>query len=58
MQPRRYNSCAEITHCSSNRHGNCSNSGTNADKIVLKKAYNVYKDAITLEDYEIHDGFK
>lgn len=31
--------------------------GTNADKIVLKKAYNVYKDHITLADYEINDGF-
>jgi ubiquitin-like protein 5 len=31
--------------------------GTNADKIVLKKAYNIYKDHISLEDYEITDGF-
>jgi ubiquitin-like protein 5 len=30
--------------------------GTKAEKIVLKKAYNVFKDHITLEDYEIHDG--
>lgn len=31
--------------------------GTRYDKIVLKKWYTVYKDQITLEDYEIHDGF-
>ncbi|RWS24786.1 biotin--protein ligase-like protein [Leptotrombidium deliense] len=30
--------------------------GTRADKIVLKKWYVIYKDHITLEDYEIHDG--
>jgi ubiquitin-like protein 5 len=30
--------------------------GTKAEKIVLKKAYNVFKDHITLDDYEIHDG--
>jgi ubiquitin-like protein 5 len=30
--------------------------GTQADKIVLKKWYNIYKDHITLSDYEIHDG--
>ncbi|CAG8490154.1 3742_t:CDS:2 [Paraglomus occultum] len=30
--------------------------GTNAAKIVLKKWYTVYKDHITLEDYEINDG--
>ncbi|KAJ3326171.1 Ubiquitin-like 5 [Boothiomyces sp. JEL0866] len=30
--------------------------GTKPEKIVLKKAYNVFKDHITLEDYEIHDG--
>ncbi|KAG0345897.1 Ubiquitin-like 5 [Podila humilis] len=30
--------------------------GTNWEKIVLKKWYNVYKDHITLDDYEIHDG--
>jgi ubiquitin-like protein 5 len=30
--------------------------GTSAEKIVLKKWYNIYKDQITLEDYEIHDG--
>lgn len=27
------------------------------EKIVLKKWYNIYKDEITLLDYEIHDGF-
>eukprot|EP00048_Salpingoeca_helianthica_P022756 m.20127 g.20127 ORF g.20127 m.20127 type:complete len:74 (-) comp7762_c0_seq2:128-349(-) len=31
--------------------------GTHADKIVLKKWYNIYKDHIALSDYEIHDGF-
>jgi ubiquitin-like protein 5 len=31
-------------------------SGTKPEKIVLKKWYTVYKDHITLEDYEIHDG--
>ncbi|KAI6230166.1 Ubiquitin-like protein 5 [Aphelenchoides fujianensis] len=31
--------------------------GTRAEKIVLKKWYNTYKDHITLQDYEIHDGF-
>lgn len=30
--------------------------GTDARKIVLKKGYMIYKDHITLEDYEIHDG--
>ncbi|KAJ3133175.1 Ubiquitin-like 5 [Physocladia obscura] len=30
--------------------------GTKPDKIILKKWYNVYKDHITLDDYEIHDG--
>ena len=30
--------------------------GTRAEKISLKKWYTVYKDHITLEDYEIHDG--
>lgn len=30
--------------------------GTKAEKIVLKKWYNVYKDHITLDDYEIHNG--
>ena len=31
-------------------------SGTKAEKIVLKKWYTIYKDHITLEDYEISDG--
>ncbi|RKO98366.1 hypothetical protein CXG81DRAFT_28795 [Caulochytrium protostelioides] len=31
-------------------------SGTSADKIVLKKWHSVFKDHITLADYEIHDG--
>jgi ubiquitin-like protein 5 len=30
--------------------------GTRPEKIVLKKWYNIYKDHITLDDYEIHDG--
>jgi len=30
--------------------------GTRAEKIVLKKWYTIFKDHITLEDYEIHDG--
>ncbi|KAJ8330104.1 hypothetical protein BDV3_002677 [Batrachochytrium dendrobatidis] len=30
--------------------------GTKPEKIVLKKWYTIYKDHITLEDYEIHDG--
>jgi len=30
--------------------------GTHYDRIVLKKWYNVFKDNITLADYEIHDG--
>ena len=30
--------------------------GTRADKIVLKKWYTIFKDHIKLEDYEIHDG--
>jgi ubiquitin-like protein 5 len=29
--------------------------GTKPSKIRLQKWYNVYKDHITLEDYEIHD---
>lgn len=29
--------------------------GTRHDKIVLKKWYTVFKDHITLDDYEIHD---
>uniref|UniRef100_A0A0N5AMP3 Ubiquitin-like protein 5 n=1 Tax=Syphacia muris TaxID=451379 RepID=A0A0N5AMP3_9BILA len=31
--------------------------GTRHDKIVLKKWYTVFKDHISLQDYEIHDGF-
>ena len=30
--------------------------GTKWDKIVLKKWYTIFKDHITLQDYEIHDG--
>jgi len=30
--------------------------GTRADKIRLQKWYNVYKDHVTLDDYEVHDG--
>eukprot|EP00055_Hartaetosiga_balthica_P015426 m.91060 g.91060 ORF g.91060 m.91060 type:complete len:74 (-) comp8861_c0_seq3:1643-1864(-) len=30
--------------------------GTQSEKIVLKKWYNIFKDHITLQDYEIHDG--
>ncbi|GFZ05846.1 ubiquitin-like protein 5 [Actinidia rufa] len=30
--------------------------GTRADKIRIQKWYTVYKDHITLRDYEIHDG--
>jgi len=30
--------------------------GTRADRIRLQKANVVFKDHITLEDYEIHDG--
>ncbi|KAG6864780.1 Ubiquitin-like 5 [Blastosporella zonata] len=30
--------------------------GTNSTKIQLKKWYTIYKDHITLSDYEIHDG--
>jgi ubiquitin-like protein 5 len=30
--------------------------GTKAEKIVLKKWYNIFNDQITLADYEIHDG--
>lgn len=29
---------------------------TRADRIVLKKWYTIFKDHITLEDYEIGDG--
>ncbi|KAL3073183.1 hypothetical protein niasHS_002783 [Heterodera schachtii] len=31
--------------------------GTRWDKLILKKWYTTYKDHITLQDYEIHDGF-
>ncbi|KAG9511079.1 Ubiquitin-like protein 5, partial [Fragariocoptes setiger] len=30
--------------------------GTRAEKIVLKKWYTIYKNHITLQDYEIRDG--
>lgn len=30
--------------------------GTKADKLRLQKWHTIYKDHITLEDYEIHDG--
>ncbi|ODV86786.1 hypothetical protein CANARDRAFT_174828 [[Candida] arabinofermentans NRRL YB-2248] len=30
--------------------------GTEYDKLVLKKGYMIFKNHITLEDYEIHDG--
>ncbi|KAL5150992.1 Ubiquitin-like protein 5 [Glycine soja] len=30
--------------------------GTRADKIRIQKWYTIYKDHITLKDYEIHDG--
>ncbi|KAL9988318.1 hypothetical protein ACROYT_G002751 [Oculina patagonica] len=30
--------------------------GTKWERIVLKKWYTIFKDHITLEDYEIHDG--
>lgn len=30
--------------------------GTNASKIQLKKWYNIFKDHIMLQDYEINDG--
>lgn len=32
--------------------------GTPPEKIILKKGYQVYKDHITLDDYEIHDGIQ
>ncbi|KAK6459300.1 uncharacterized protein RJT20DRAFT_15043 [Scheffersomyces xylosifermentans] len=31
--------------------------GTAPDKLVLKKGHQVYKDHITLDDYEVHNGF-
>ncbi|KAK4683609.1 ubiquitin-like protein 5, partial [Tremellales sp. Uapishka_1] len=30
--------------------------GTTAGKIQLKKWYNIFKDHVSLQDYEIHDG--
>jgi ubiquitin-like protein 5 len=30
--------------------------GTRPEKLRIQKSYNIYKDHITLEDYEIHDG--
>jgi ubiquitin-like protein 5 len=30
--------------------------GTRAEKIRIQKWYTIYKDHITLDDYEIHDG--
>lgn len=30
--------------------------GTKAERIILKKWYTIYKDHITLQDYEIGDG--
>ena len=30
--------------------------GTRPEKIRIQKWYNVYKDHITLSDYEVHDG--
>lgn len=30
--------------------------GTRPEKIRIQKWYNIYKDHITLKDYEIHDG--
>eukprot|EP01133_Synstelium_polycarpum_P015612 gene15612-18551_t len=30
--------------------------GIRPDKIKLQKSYNIFKDHITLADYEIHDG--
>lgn len=30
--------------------------GTRPEKLRIQKWYTVYKDHITLEDYEIHDG--
>ena len=32
--------------------------GTRAEKIRLQKGYNVYKDHITLDDYEVGDGMQ
>jgi ubiquitin-like protein 5 len=30
--------------------------GTRPEKLRIQKWYNIYKDHITLQDYEIHDG--
>lgn len=30
--------------------------GTRPEKLKIQKWYTIYKDHITLEDYEIHDG--
>ena len=30
--------------------------GTRPEKLRIQKSYNIHKDHITLEDYEIHDG--
>ena len=30
--------------------------GTRPEKIRIQKWYNIYKDHITLKDYEVHDG--
>lgn len=30
--------------------------GTKAERIILKRWYTIFKDHITLEDYEIQDG--
>ena len=30
--------------------------GTRAEKLRIQKWYTIYKDHITLDDYEIHDG--
>jgi ubiquitin-like protein 5 len=31
--------------------------GSSYEKLILKKGYQVYKDHISLDDYEVHDGF-
>lgn len=31
--------------------------GTAPEKIVLKKGHQIYKDHISLDDYEVHHGF-
>lgn len=31
--------------------------GTSYEKLILKKGYQIYKDHISLDDYEIHNGF-